>query len=81
VQQDQVVTTAVKAVGGQMYLLRLRQVDESGAAERLGSKLPSAFADDHSSAEIRCSSTAGGWLIPPSCPERQPHRREKRHSG
>jgi hypothetical protein len=39
VQQNKVSATAVKAVGGQVYLFWCRQVDEANAGERLGSKL------------------------------------------
>lgn len=39
VQQNKVRATAVKAVGGQVYLLWSRQVDEASVGERLGSKL------------------------------------------
>jgi hypothetical protein len=39
VQQDEVGAAAVEAVGGQMNLLRRRQVDEANVAKGLGSKL------------------------------------------
>src|ERR1700685_3305908 len=39
VQQHKVLATAVEAVGGQVYLLRRRQMDETNTGQRLGSKL------------------------------------------
>ena|ERR1700761_2060815 len=39
VQQDEVIAAAVKAVGGQMHLIRRRKVDEANAGEGLGPEL------------------------------------------